>query len=220
MKKGFLILSMLISIFAKAQDGPTVVVFNSSSEKKAPEYWKKYNLVKFSIFEAFAGDFAFYYERVLSENFTAEIGFGPTLSNYASMLWNDNFTINDDNYEPLMGGSFALGARYYPYHAADEFYFAPEFKYKFYHNNLTYMNMLGQTEEMEESWQVAMGRITFGYCYFFDDNIFIDGSAGFGIGKVKMVSLDYDDVTGVPYAKEDDILAPRFQVGLKVGVAF
>lgn len=205
-----------------AQDGPTVVVFNSS-ESKEPDYWSKVNLVKFNVFEAFAGDFSFYYERILHENFSAEIGFGPTLTNYFSMLWNDNFDFSDETVEPLMGFSFALGGRYYPYHAGDEFYVAPEFKYKFYHNNQHYTDMMGDEQFMEESWKMTMGRITFGYVYFFDDNIFIDYSAGFGIGRVTATSLEWEvDDLGFQQAvlDESSILAPRFHMGLKVGVAF
>lgn len=215
------LLAFGISTFA--QDGPTVVVFNSS-ESKEPDYWTKYNLVKFNVLEAFAGDFSFYYERILHENFSVEAGLGVTLSDYFSILWNDSFDFSDDSYEPLLGFSFAVGGRYYPYHAADEFYFAPEFKYKYYHNNKYYTDLMGVEQVAEESRKIATGRISFGYVYFFDDNIFIDYSAGFGIAKVSDVILEeeYDSVTGqFNYVLDPSSrLVPRFHMGLKVGVAF
>lgn len=224
MKKILVAFVTFMTLSAIAQDGPKVVVFNSSGEdKKEPSYWLKHNLVKFNIFEAFAGDFSFYYERILNDNMSAEIGFGPTLSNYISLIWNDNSNIFDDNYEALMGFSFMLGGRYYPMHAADEFYVAPEFKYKYYHNNEYYQDLAGMDQVMEESWRMAMGRLTFGYMYFFDDNIFIDFSAGFGIGKVSQTNLDWqtnDQGFLEPIADTRSILAPRFHTGLKVGVAF
>lgn len=205
-----------------AQDGPTVVVFNSS-ESKEPGYWSKDNLVKFGVLDAFAGDFSFYYERLVYEKASFEIGFGPTLSNYASRLWNDNLVIGDENYEPLMGFSFLLGGRYYPYRAADEFYVAPEFKFKKYHNNMYYLDSLGERQSVEESQQLSIGRLTFGYVYFFDDNIFIDYSAGFGIGKVKNVDFvqQIDDMGMWEYTTEErSTLVPRFHIGVKVGIAF
>ncbi|MBI3134617.1 MAG: DUF3575 domain-containing protein [Bacteroidetes bacterium] len=219
MKKMLLAGFFFLTLASFAQDGPKVVVFNSS-ESKEPEYWSKYNLVKFNVFEAFAGDFGLYYERILNKNFSAEIGLGTTLSNYASMIWNDNFVINDESVEPLMGFSMLLGGRYYPFRAADEFYVAPEFKFKYYHNNKLYTDLMGMDQQLEESTKIGMGRLTFGYVYFFDDNIFVDYSAGFGIGKITTNSLDYDTTTGEPYAHEKSTMAPRFHMGLKVGVAF
>jgi hypothetical protein len=214
-----LILSILLvtSISSISQDGPKVVVFNST-ESKEPAQWSKYNLIKFNVFEALAGDFSFYYERILSKNFSAEIGLGPTLTNYFSLLWNDNFDFSNETVEPLMGFAFCLGGRYYPYRAGDEFYFAPEFKYKFYHNNERYTDLLGQEQVMEESWKMAMGRITFGYVYFFDENIFLDFSAGFGIGKVKQNNLQWEGTE--PILDETSLLTPRLHLGLKVGIAF
>lgn len=213
---------VFISLQTIAQDGPKVVVFNST-ESKEPAYWSKYNLVKFNVFEAFSGDFSFYYERILNKNFSAEVGMGPTLSNYVSMLWNSNTNLSDDTYLAKMGFSFMLGARYYPFRAADEFYFAPEFKYKMYHNDRTYTDLLGADQRMEESWKMGMGRISFGYVYFFDDNIFIDFSAGFGIGKVTEKQLAWeinDQGFNEPVEDVSSTLVPRFHTGLKIGVAF
>lgn len=224
MKKLLIIFTALLSYQSIAQDGPKVVVFNSSeNEKREPAYWSKYNLVKFNLLEAFSGDFAFYYERILHENFSAEIGLGVTLSDYVSMFLDDNFTIDDDNYEPLLGYSISLGGRYYPMHAADEFYVAPEFKYKFYHNNIFYQDLTGDELSMEESKSMAIGRLTFGYMYFFDDNIFIDFSGGFGIGKIKQTRLAWEvDDLGFQQAvaENNSTLGARFHLGIKVGVAF
>lgn len=219
-----IILSGLLafSVSTFAQDGPTVVVFNSS-ESKEPEYWSKYNLVKFNVLEAFAGDFSFYYERILNDHFSAEIGMGPTLTNYFDMLWTSSNDFTNDDVEPLMGFAFALGGRYYPAHAGDEFYFAPEFKYKYYHNNERYLDLVGNEQFVEENWKVAMARISFGYVYFFDDNIFIDYSAGFGIGKVTRNDLSWrvnDLGFQEAYLQETNRLGARFHMGLKIGVAF
>jgi len=224
MKKMFFAGILFLSFNAVAQDGPKVVVFNSTtSEQNEPGYWAKDNLIKFNIIEAFAGDFSFYYERLLTENFSAEIGMGPTVSNFVSSLWSGNNPSTDDTYEALMGYSFLLGARYYPYRAADEFYVAPEFKYRMYHNNRSYTDLLGEDRSMEESSKTALGRLTFGYVYFFDDNIFVDLSAGFGIGKITTTELSWqvnDLGFNEPIEDVSSNLTPRFHLGLKLGVAF
>ena len=212
-----------LSVFVYGQDGPKVVVFNST-ESKAPEYLSKYNLIKFNVFEAFSGDFSLYYERILNKNFSAEVGLGVTLYDYFSSLINSNFEIDNDVYEPLLGVSFSLGGRYYPFRAADEFYVGPEFKYKYYHNNYNYTDYLGQNASLEEFRTIVLPRLTFGYVYFFDDNIFIDYSAGFGIGKITTGSVEsvYDISTGATnyILDEQSRLVPRFHMGLKVGLAF
>ncbi|MBK7127772.1 MAG: hypothetical protein IPM74_14970 [Crocinitomicaceae bacterium] len=223
MSRIILLSLIFISVMGIAQDGPTVVVFNSSSSKE-PDYWSKHNLIKFNVFEAFSGDFAFYYERILNENFSVEGGLGVTMSDYFSMMWSDNFDFSDETVQPLMGFSFLAGGRYYPYRAADEFYFAPEFKYRYYHNLKTYTDFGGIEQEVEESRTLFTGRVSFGYVYFFDDNIFIDYSAGFGISRINDASLEenYNSVTGqFEYTVEENSrLAPRFHMGLKIGVAF
>lgn len=223
MKSSVFLVFVAFSLLSNAQEGPKVVVFNST-ETKEPEYWSKYNLVKFNVLEAFSGDFAFYYERILNKNFSVEGGLGVTLSDYFSGLINDNFDFTDETYEPLMGVSFSIGGRYYPFRAADEFYFAPEFKFKYYHNNQYYTNLMGMEEVAHESRTIPTGRVSFGYVYFFDSNIFIDYSAGFGIAKVTTRTLEqeYDNITGQFdfVIDETSRLVPRFHLGLKIGVAF
>lgn len=223
MKKLLVVLLGTVALAAYGQDGPKVVVFNSS-ESKEPEYWSKDNLLKFSVFEAFSGDFAFYYERLLTDNFSVEGGLGVAMSDYFSLIWNDNFDFSDETYSPLLGMSFGLGGRYYPYRAADEFYVAPEFKFRYYHNDRIYFDSLGSEASLEESRKIAIGRLTFGYVYFFDNNIFVDFSAGFGIAKVSDMTLEqtYNGTTGLfEYSLDPSSrLAPRFQLGVKIGLAF
>lgn len=222
--KKFVLLALTTAVLsAKAQD-PKVVVFNSSSDNK-PAYLEKHNLIKFNVIEAFAGDFAFYYERIMADKLSLEAGLGVTLSDYFSTFYNSDFTFDfaDDSVEPLLGFSFALGGRYYPFRAADEFYFAPEFKFKNYKNNRYYTDNNNVEQVVLESTRWVVPRISFGYVYFFDDNIFVDYFAGFGIGSVTSNQLEqsYNGVTGLwEYEIESKRrLVPRFHIGVKIGVA-
>ena len=221
-----LFLIIINSVFC--QDGPKVVVFNQSSSEeplRTPP-----NLFKVSLFEILAGDISLYYERVLSERLSAEVGLGMTIDDYFAGIFSnsiyDDFYFDDDR-TALMGYSFGLGLRYYPYSASDEFYFAPEFKYRYYHSevNYPYTNNMGQVDYFtdENSKDFMNFRISVGYVYFFDDNIFVDYFAGIGVAKFKYTyyssvydpntdSFDYTQIT-------DGRISPRLTLGLKFGFA-
>lgn len=229
MKKILLVLGlMFISNMAFNQEGPTVVVFNSPDAEEEDEYGEHKNFIKFNVMEAFAGDFSFYYERLLHKNFSAEVGIGVTLSDYFGSLISSDFDVFDQSYESLLGNSFALGLRYYPNGYFDDFYFSPDFKYKKYNNRFVDFSNGIANEIGKESRAFSVGRISFGYNYFVDDKIFIDLSGGFGIGQLKIVDYtafnDYDPITGnytTTYEKTElKRLVPRIHVGFKIGIAF
>lgn len=209
-----------------AQDGPKVVVFNSPKVERVQSDVQ--NVLKFSVLEAFSGDFSFYYERILGEKISAEVGLGITLSDYITSLYNSDINVFDNSYEALFGASFSLGFRYYPLFAPEEFYVSPEFKFKSYNNNRTYDDGLGNINVGKEKRTVSVGRITFGYHFLVENNIFIDFYGGFGIGKIYQNEYKYisqtDPITGVSTGSYDYIegsrLAPRIHLGLKVGIAF
>lgn len=237
MKRILLVVSICTSVFFRtsAQDGPKVVVFNSPQQERVQQDDSK-NILKFSVLEAFSGDFSFYYERVLTENISAEIGVGITLSDYITSLYNNDINVFDNSYEALFGQSLSLGLRYYPLFASEEFYVSPEFKFKVYNNNRTYetssLSPTGITINSsitgKEKRAISVGRITFGYHYLVEHNIFLDFYGGFGIAKISETNFNYvseiNPVTGENIGAYDYIegsrLAPRIHLGLKVGIAF
>jgi len=234
MKIIFFSLSILSVFGSLAQDGPKVVVFNSPKQERVQTDIK--NVLKFSVLEAFSGDFSFYYERILSEKTSAEIGIGLTLSDYITSLYNSDINVFDNSYEALFGGSFSLGFRYYPLFASEEFYVSPEFKFKNYNNNRSYQTttttatgiLISTTETGKEKRSISVGRITFGYHYLVEHNIFLDFYGGFGIARVSQTNFQYvsdiDPITGAVIGGYDFLsssrLAPRIHIGLKIGIAF
>ena len=219
------VLAFINITFIKAQDGPKVVVFNSPAQERTPSDVQ--NVLKFSVLEAFSGDFAFYYERILGEKISAEVGLGITLSDYITSLYNSDINVFDNSYEALFGASFSAGFRYYPLFAPEEFYVAPEFKIKTYNNNRSYDNGFGGLVTGKEKRTISVGRITFGYHYLVENNIFVDFYGGFGIGKIYQNEFKYisqTDSTGAQVGGYDYVegsrLAPRIHLGLKVGIAF
>jgi len=224
MKKIFILALLFISQSNTGQAQPKVVVFNSPKEESEKNQMVEKNMVKFAILEAFAGDFSFSYERVLHKHFTAEASLGVTLSDYITSLYNTEIDVFDTSFEPTLGNSFSLGLRYYPISAPEYFYVAPEFKYKKYNNFRT----LNSSNKGEESRSLSIARLTFGYNYLLEHNIFFDFYGGFGIAKIKhnkFTSIEsYDPVTSTTSYEYGNIesskLAPRIHIGMKVGIAF
>lgn len=217
-------LTFLVALFfanlALAQ--PKVVVFNGSNDTEKPVTDYR-NLVKISALEIFSGDISFYYERVMSENFSMELGLGFTIDDYLDGLFDDSFDNNNDDRISRIGVSTAIGFRYYPFLAAEEVYFAPELKYRYYHNDYN----VGTDEEpsiLKETKTLVNPRVTVGYVYFFDDKIFVDMFAGIGIGFQNRsdVSSVFDNINDefIYSLTETNGPTPRLSLGVKFGFTF
>lgn len=198
---------------------PKVVVFNQS-EQTEPTITAR-NLFKLGLLEPLFGDISLYFEHVIGQNTSAEIGAGVTIDDYAgNLLFEEDYAFYS-NTTPLIGGSFALGFRYYPFVAGDEFYFAPEFKYRYYHNQEVLNEGTINVETLHHSHSMANFRITVGYNLFFDDKIFMDFYGGVGIAMFKLNTFQsvYNDVTMdyeyVPFNKT--IPRPWLSIGIKLG---
>ena len=224
-KSLFLLLVLLITLSAFTQDEPKVVVFNSSKSTREATDFK--NLIKFGMLEPFSGSFSLYYERVLTDKFSAEIGLGLTIKDYLSIAFNDIGNLfSETSDEARLGPSFALGLRYYPSYIPEDFYVAAEFRYKRYLNDRSYNDGVGDLI-MTETNSSAIGRITFGYQFKVLENVFWDFYGGFGIGKVKQSTLDienvYDPATGEYYnvysTEKYEGLKPKLHIGIKLGIA-
>lgn len=223
MKRVLTSIIIVICTTIHAQEGPKVVVFNSSTTKEKPTV-ERYNMLKLSLLEPFSGDISFYYERVFTQNLSGEIGLGFTIDDYLSLAFEDAF-VNSDERTPLIGTSFGAGLRYYPFLAGDEFYFAPEFKYRYYHSTINSVATSSTPEfQLEESKSMSNFRITVGYVYLFDDRIFIDYFAGIGIAMIKTseYNIEYDGVTGEYHYDliEKRVPKPRLTLGIKFGLNF
>ncbi len=227
MKKRILIgLLFVLSSQVFGQEGPTVVVFNSPENEK--EQLELKNLIKFGMLEPFAGSFTFYYERVLNENFSLEVGLGMTLENYFNLALDGNLGIlGSGSYVSAIGPVFNLGARYYPEFAPEYFYVAPEFRIKNY-NAIEYRTVSSVETEYKTFVHNTSGRLTFGYQYFVSKNVFWDFYGGFGItGRntgILESSVTTDPLTGASttnyFIDEDKGFYPTLHLGIKLGLGF
>jgi hypothetical protein len=227
MKKTILI-GLLLVLFGQVfgQEGPNVVVFNSPENDK--EQLDLKTLVKFGMLEPFAGSFTFYFERVITENFTAEVGLGMTLENYFNLALDGNLgNLGSGSYVSGLGPVFNLGLRYYPEFAPEYFYVAPEFRIKNY-NAKEYRTISGEETEFKTFVRNTSGRLTFGYQDFVSKNVFWDFYGGFGVtGRntgILESSVTTDPLTGISttnyFIDEDKGFYPTLHVGIKLGLGF
>tara|TARA_B110000046_G_C13021939_1_gene411723 strand:+ start:2592 stop:3275 length:684 start_codon:yes stop_codon:yes gene_type:complete len=227
MKK--ILIVALVSLYGLnlySQDGPKVVVFNSSKSERVSS--NVTNILKFGMLEPFSGSFSLYYERVFTEKLSAEVGLGLTINDYLNVAINDlDGLFNSGGNQARLGQAFSLGLRYYPGLIPEDFFVAPEFRFKRYLSSESYIED-GIEKTFDESKVLAVGRITFGYHYLVQDNIFWDFYGGFGIAQVKQkeLSIDniYDPETGLfetVYGPEESIgLVPKLHIGIKLGIGF
>lgn len=206
-----------------SQEGPKVVVFNQQEEED--KWTSPKNLVKLSLLEITSGDISLYYERGLAEKVSVEAGIGMTMDDYlGSAIFDDQFGEVSNDVQQLIGYSFGAGLRYYPYKASDEFYFAPEFKHRFYHTLYNLYNGGITPLSFEETKTVTNARISVGYVYWFDDNIFIDfyGGVGLNLYKLKEYEAVYDETTFEYIYVERTTRQPRpwLTLGVKFGFGF
>ncbi len=221
-----LILFLTFNIFQSLSqdDGPKVVVFNSEEQDEKRDEIYARNLFKFGLLSPFAGDFSFYYERVLAKSFSMEVGLGITIEDYIQGFINDDiFSVSSEN--NLFGPSALIGFRYYPVYTPEEFYIAGEFKYKQYRSQQIFNS---SDDIFSRSTNVSKFRLTFGYQFFVYDNVFWDFFGGFGLGSETIVNYteEFADPSSptnndmIIVKNENRELKPYVHIGVKIGLTF
>lgn len=223
----FIFLSFLICFAHESlaqDDGPKVVVFNSEDTVDKKNEIIARNLFKFGLLSPFAGDFSFYYERVLAKSFSMEFGLGITIEDYIQGVIDDEFLdINNDN--NLFGPSALIGFRYYPVYTPEEFYIAGEFKHKQYRSE---QNFNSSNDVFARSNVISKFRLTFGYQVFVYDNVFWDFFGGFGLGSENRITYSEEFVDPSSTTNNDMVivkneqrdLKPYVHIGVKIGLTF
>lgn len=220
MKNVTVVILMILSIgqsrYFLSQDGPKVVVFNSQEEETEDNEIYAKNLFKFGLLSPFAGDFSFYYERVLTRGFSVEAGLGITIEDYINaVIGEDAWSITSDN--NLFGPSALIGFRYYPISTPEDFYVAGEFKFKRYRSE-QFPNL---NDAYVRSSSVSKFRLTFGYQLFVYKNVFWDFFGGFGLGTRTLVDYapDLNDPSVIVKNEQKEI-TPSIHIGVKIGLTF
>ncbi|WP_146194247.1 hypothetical protein [Brumimicrobium oceani] len=221
MKTIIIIAFTVISAIAYAQ--PRVITFGAENETDGVENPVEKNVIKISIFEILTGDFPIYYERALNDYFSAEISAGLTFGDYYGELFGDNaFSPSDQSVDARYGYSFSAALRFYPIQSLEDFYIAPEFKYRKYNWE---RQVEAFTEEApyvieadaEESRVYSMPRITMGYVYYYDYNIIFDFHVGIGMNTPTEELFDNEEFRVIETKRNTK---PRIHFGFKIGYIF
>lgn len=220
--KSLLLISFTILCSYSYSQEPRVITFES--EQEASDTLLEKNVFKVSLFELISGDFPIYYERVLSNKFSVEASIGITFGDYIGGLTSD-IGVNplENDLDSKYGFSLSAAIRFYPIEVLEDFYIAPEFKFRKYkwdrdietsNDNPPFKTT---TRTFSESRKYAIPRITIGYAFFYDNQLSFDYHLGIGMNTPteSIYRMDEDRVT-----TEKLNTRPRFHIGFKIGYVF
>lgn len=221
MKALLIICFTLLITLIQAQ--PRVITFGEDDTETTTQMPK--NLIKLSPFEYFAGDFSIYYERVLTEKITAEVGIGMTNADlYGLVKYIDLYSPFNSFVTPKMGFSFTAAIRFYPIEVLEGVYVAPEFKYRKHnwerrtYEDLYFFDEPSDSDELvDENRTYTIPRITFGWAVLYDNNLSFDWSIGLGMNSAKENVFNEETMMMETRKRGTN---PRLNLGLKIGFAF
>jgi len=216
--------------FAYAQ--PKVVTFESEENSTEESTYSKRNLLKVGVVELFSGDFPIYYERVLTNHISAEIGLGITFGDFYSDVVNlgggdGGSSPLNTNVDARYGVSFSAALRFYPIEILEELYISTEFKFRkfnwgrqideIYYDPEDIDPPVEISENVTESRTYSMPRVTLGYSYFYEENLIIDLHVGIGMNTSVDEIFDYQSKQVI---KTERPTNPRVHAGVKISYVF
>jgi hypothetical protein len=166
----------------------------------------------------FRGDIPVYLESTLTDKISFEVGVGITLTDYI-------FELSRSNYEELdldsrTGYSYRLGFRYYASDYSFEpvgVYFALEHRHQTYNSTLVECGDIKNISK-DLSRKNNDFRLTIGYMNVFEENVFFEPYAGFGLRNRSYNEITCTD-TDYSIENENDMV-PYLSLGFKVGIIF
>ncbi|RYM35096.1 hypothetical protein ERX46_06890 [Brumimicrobium glaciale] len=197
---------------------PRTITVDSEQLEKS-DYLES-NAIKLHLLEFTSSDFSLYYEKALFSKISAEVGIGLTFADDIGHISSPttNGPINPDN---KLGYSFTAAIRFYPSEILNQFYIAPEYKFRKYNWNREFSNYFGFTDvdgvRADESRVHSIPRITFGYVVYLFEYVFVDFHFGMGINSRTETLYN-------PFTSQIEVnkLSPRPKVngGFKIGFIF
>lgn len=221
MKTILLIAFTTLSLLAYSQ--PRVITFGAENETDGVENPTERNSIKISILEILTGDFPIYYERALNDYFSAEVGLGLTFGDYYGEIFGDSpFSPSAQEVSARYGYSFSAGLRFYPIQILEDFYIAPEFKYKKFNWDRQVETFIEEEPyviqvDAEESRVYSMPRISMGYVYYYDHSITFDFHVGIGMNTPTEEMFDHNELRVIETRRNTK---PRIHFGFKIGYIF
>lgn len=194
---------------------------NFFSQESKSLFTPSKNIVKVGINEIFYGDVGFYYERVFSKKVAIEIGSGLVFRNF----FKNFFQEVPQSDKMLIGTSFNLKCKYYPYIPGESLYFSSDFKFRRYRTQYSTTSISGNnTLTLNEFEQRSIFRFGLGFIQCVDQHFTIDYYTSIGLNGVLNQNIvpQYDQTTNdFTYLKDQfkDVLL-HFTAGVKFGYRF
>ncbi len=220
MKQQFSILLFLLALNVSAQnDNGSVIVYDAfdtteTLDKKA--VYSENNGLKLNLGNLGRGIFMLNYERIISRDFSVEIGIGATTIDYLYLVsYDETEYIQEEN-----GIAFEANVRYYPNGAdyLDGTYFAPYFRYRSYKYGYEAENSAGEYET--EFFDARAKELAFLVGYQTESgNFLMDYYLGLGYKFSSFPESSYSEDNVLLYSKEN---TNNFIVllGVRIGLLF
>jgi hypothetical protein len=181
------------------------------------------NMIKLGINEVFYGDVSIYYERVLTKKLAVEVGSGLLFRNYLKNFFQDVPQSQSD--KMLLGPSFNVKCKYYPYIPGESFYFSSDFKFRRYRTQYSTTSISGnELITFNEFEQRSIFRFGVGFIQCVDQHFTVDYFLSIGLAGVlnqNMVPSYNQNTNEYNYLKDQfrDVNL-HFTAGLKFGYRF
>jgi hypothetical protein len=180
-------------------------------------------MLKLGTNEIFYGDVSLYYERVLTNKLSLEVGSGIVFRNFLKDFFQEVPQSQSD--KMLLGPSFNLKCKYYPHIPGESLYFSSDFKFRRYRTQYSTTSISGNNLLIfNEFEQRSIFRFGLGFIQCVDQHLTIDYFTSIGLTGVlnkNIVPLYDQNTNDYTYLNDQfkDVLL-HFTAGLKFGYRF
>jgi hypothetical protein len=218
--------SLILSITANAQTAGQLP--EEDAYEGTDTLYAVVNAVKFDPVQVFFGDFQFYFEKMIANRMSVELGFGPTRRNYAASLFDDELDAYGRNVDIKTRYAATLGVRRYFADTGELYgsYLSLAMVYRQYEKEY---QVIDQNDEIVPGYsftdrrEYASALVVYGYqALSARSNVFADFYIGIGLRYKSLQIVDTYDVHD-PNAysiSNESGFGPAVQVGAKIGFGF
>ncbi len=217
----------LLSVFPFLGTAASAQGFEGEDAYAPDSVYAVRNAIKIDPLQIIFGDYSIYYERIISDRYSAEAGIGITRRNYAAS-WYD-YTLDDFGRNVDIQTSHALSASLRRYFMASEELFGPYFaigaSLRDYRTHYTVIDSLGDLtdRDFDDRRQSIFYSLSFGYQAIpLSSNLFVDFYVALGLRSKDFLIVRALDRNDPETYSVEPLNENRFgvQVGAKIGFGF
>ncbi len=210
-----------------------VKVYESYQPSKGSSFIQK-NKISINPLGVLIGDYPLYYERMLGNTFSLEIGAGVTYENYAGNLFRyGNADTYNSNFTRVytLGNTYSISPKVYLDEAFEGSYLAFCYRHRLYKNDVTeYTGSATPIDEpIKESTKLNSLTFNYGYVFTLGKGFILDYYMGLGLrsSSITQAVATYTTNLSYPYdsyytydSERTNKTSLAAMVGIKVGYTF